>query len=722
MSIDRNTNSKSTPSILIPTAALGLAFSSPLVLAQDNAMPSKLPAIVVESGAPAPGSPLFQAAQIDVLEGQEKDRRESASLGETLDQLPGVDTISAGNQVGKPVIRGLSGNRVRILSDGIGVDHQQYGTRHSPNIDPFLSERIEVVRGASSILYGSDALGGAVNVKPLSLGFSKDGERRSGGEALFGYANNNDQSDIGFKGFSEGDQWTFAAGIINRNAGDLTVPDNPTFFPPPPSDPEQRRAPAYTGELDFTNFEQLNGQLGVGYRAGFGEFRLRYTGWRNEHNFLLPPPAGMLPPGQGPEGVGQNLENDELRLDASIPANDTWTLKPTLVWQNNLRQSNAAGIPREDLFDGTIDLEFDQYTMRVEGQHSQIGPFDAGRVGIEYRTKDQSSRGTTQLAPGGTVDNVGVFVFEERTFGRLTLQAGLRHDWTKTVGESSKTNAPTTFSGRDSNSESVTTGSIGGAFSITNNLTLASNIGRGFRTPTLFERYADGVHAGVAAVQQGNADLEAEKSLNTDMALRWRSNRLSASATVYRNAIDGYIFLQSTGNTQGGLPVFAYQQTDAVLTGFELAASGKITDTVELGASYSAVNGENDDTGDDLPLQPADELRVEGTWTPPSWSWLNSPYVRIGVRHNASKDVAPGEPFAQFDNAPFGTASTDAYTVGDLSLGFALTRAGSEPIQFDLSVRNITDESYRDFLDTYKGYALSQGRNIMAKVRVPFGG
>ncbi|PAU82496.1 TonB-dependent receptor [Halovibrio salipaludis] len=664
----------------------------------------------------------MQAAQIDVLQGEEKDRRESATLGQTLDHLPGVDTVNAGNQAGKPVIRGLSGNRVRILSDGIGVDHQQFGTRHSPNVEPFLSERIEVVRGASSILYGSDALGGAVDVKPLPLTFNSGGSPNTSGEALLGHATNNSQNDLGLKGTSQGERWTFTGGIIHRDAGDVTVPDDRTFFPPPPSDAGKRRAPAYTGSLDYTDFDQTNGQIGVGYRGTFGEVRMRYTGWRNEHNFLLPPPAGNKPPGQGPEGVGQNLENDELRLDATLPVNDTWTLEPTLAWQNNLRQSNAAGVPRDELFDGTIDIEFDQYTTRLEARHGQLAFLDAGRMGIEYRTKQQVSRGTTQLTPGGRVTNVGLFAFEERTLGRLTLQAGLRQDWTETIAKSSKTAAPTSFSGSDSNDYSVTSGSFGGSYALTDNLTLASNIGRGFRAPTLFELHADGVHAGVAAVQKGNDDLDAEKSLNTDLSLRWRSHQTSASATVYRNAIDNYIYLHDTGNTQDALPVFQYQQTDAVLTGVELTARAQMTETLELSTTYSAVDGENDQTGEDLPLQPADELLVAGTWTPGNWGWARSPYVRLGLRHNASREAAPGEPFVQFDNAPFGTASTDAYTVADLALGFSVDGVTGAPMRFSLEVRNLTDKTYRDFLDTYKGYALSPGRDVRMTLRVPLGG
>ncbi len=710
-------------------AAIALALGSVTATVSADTGESEaetLDTVEVSAGSPAPGRPLYQAAAVDVLSGEEKDRREGASLGETLDRLSGVASIGTGNQTGKPVIRGLSGNRIRILSNGVGVDHQQYGVRHAPNIDPFLSERIEVLRGASSILYGSGALGGAIDVQSLPLRFSADGERHTRTDNLLGYSSNNKQWDTGFKAESRGSRWSFSGGVIRRDGDDIETPDERTAFNPDTPGPFQSGAPsdtpAYTGELDFTDFEQLNTQLGAGYRGDFGELRLRYSGWRNEHNFLLPPPAGNLPPGQGPEGIGQNLENDEIQLGARLPAKDGWELKPSLTWQNNLRQSNAAGTPRSERFDGTVDIEFDQYTARLEAAHGALGPADQGTIGVEYVTKDQVSRGTTQLSPGGEVENIGLFAFEERTVGDLTIQAGLRHDWHETVGDQSQTSAITTFNGRDRNDYSVTTGSLGGVFAFSDELAVAANLGRGFRAPTLFELYADGVHGGVAAVQQGNAELDPERSLNTDLGLRWESSGLSASATIYRNEIDNYINLRDTGTTAGsGLPVFEYQQNDAVLEGIELQARGMISETVELAGTLDAVDARNDATGEDLPLQPADELRVEATWFPGSWTAVRSPYVRLGVRHNAAKEAAPGEPFAQFDGAPFGSASTDSWIVADLSMGFAFGGTQRDPMRFDLNIRNLTDESYRNFLDTYKGYALSPGRDIRLQVRVPLG-
>lgn len=706
--VDAKRRADAIPAI---TGVLSLAMTAPLAMAQnaDNTDVMALDELVVEAGTPAPGKPLLQSASIDVLSGSEKDQRETATLGETLEHMTGVQSIGAGPQTGKPVIRGLSGNRIRIVSNGIGVNHQQFGTRHSPNMDPFLSDRIEVVRGASSLLYGSGALGGAIEVRPLSLEFSAPGEDRFRGEGLAGYSSNNNQRALGLRAFQEGANWSISGGIIDRDAGNITTPNDAEF-----AQSKTDGDPRFTGELDFTDFEQTNAQLGVGHRNALGDFFVRYTGWRNEHNFLLP----------NGKGVGQNLENDELQLSAVLEPAENWTLEPTLSWQNNLRESNKGGNPRKDLFDGTIDVEFDQYTGRVEARHQSLGPFDGGKLGIEVMERDQESRGSTQLAPGGEVQNVALFAFEERSIGALTVQAGVRHDWHETVGDESKTSAQTTrFRGRDENQYRAFSGSVGGTYSLSPNLAVATNVSSGFRAPGLFELYADGKHAGVAAVQKGNPNLDEERSLNTDLSLRWQSERLSASATVYHNRIDDYIFLQDTGSQGNGPPIFKHRQDDATLEGVELEVRGNVTPVFELGASYSAVNSENRKTGDDLPLQPADELSADATWSPGSWAGLQDPYLRLGVRHNADKNAAPGEPFEQFDNKkPFGTASTDSYTVADLSAGFGIAHNHGEPVRLSLEVNNLTDESYRDFLDTYKGYALSPGRDVRMTLRVPFGG
>ena len=379
-----------------PADDVNQSGGEPLQLAaKRDGKVEKLAPIAV-TGTPIPGDPLLQAADVDVVQTPEKERVELTSLGESLDQLAGVNNIATGNQTGKPVIRGLSGERVKVLTDGIGVDHQQFGVRHMPTIDPFLAGRLEVVRGANSVLYGSSALGGAVNVLAPPVPFDSP----LTGEFLTRYSGNNEQWDTGIKAGAGSEHFGFNAGLIRRSAENIETPDEPAFFPPPPSDPANRDAPAYTGELGFTDFEQINGQLAGGWKSdAYGTWTARYTRWDDEHNFLLPPPAGMLPPPAGEEGIGQYIENDQLQLTGDV-AGEGIRWKPTLLWQNNRRRSNAAGNARQRGFDGEIDIEFDQYTARLEGLHGPVLGLDGGTVGVEYVTKDQVSRGNTQLSPG----------------------------------------------------------------------------------------------------------------------------------------------------------------------------------------------------------------------------------------------------------------------------------------------------------------------------------
>ncbi len=669
------------------------------------------------TGVPLPGSPLSQAADVDVVDSDAIEAKGATNLGEALDALAGVNSISTGNSVGKPVLRGLSGERIKILSNGVGVDHQQYGVRHMPTTDTFLIDRAEVVRGASSVLYGSSALGGAINLLPPGIAWGRPLE----GETLTRYSTNNGQWDTGVKASGGNGTLGYSFGIIRRSAGSIETPDEPTYFPPPPAE-QFRDAPAYTGRLGFTDFEQVNGDFALGYRDDSGgEWTARYARYSDEHNFLLPPPGGNLPPAAGEEGIGQYIDNEQIELAGEKQAGSiTW--KPKLLWQNNRRRSNAAGTPRVAGFDHAIDIEFDQYTARLEAQHGPVLGLDGGTVGIEYVIKVQVSRGTTQLSPGGTIDNAAIFAFEEKQLGDLLLQAGLRYDHHDIQGEALKTANPSqSVIDAERHHFDVVTGSLGGICSLTDRLSVAANVGRGFRAPTLFELYVAGQHGGVAAFQQGNDALDEETSLNTDLSLRWVSESLRAKATIYRNVIDNYIFLRDTGQAMNGLPVLAYDQADAELMGAELSIEKDINAWLTLNAAAETVNGERRDNDDELPLLPADNVRLGATFTPASDGWLRAPRGSVTVRYYAAKDAAPGEPFAQFDGAPFGTASTDGYFLVDLGAGFSPQIAG-QTVHLDAAVHNLLDTDYRGFLDTYKGYALSPGRDIRLTARIPFGG
>ncbi len=701
----------STGAAFVLTTTAAMAQGTPSETAGE---PEQLGDITV-TGVPLPGSPLSQSTNVDTLDSQAMDRSGAANLGDALSGLAGVNNIGTGNTVGKPVIRGLSGERVTILSDGVSLDHQQYGVRHMPAYDPFLAGRVEVARGASSVLYGSSALGGAVNMISPEIRY----DTPVTGKLLTRYYSNNGQLDTGIKASGGQGQFGYALGLMRRDAGDVTTPNEPTFFPPPPA-PERQDEPAYTGELPFTDFEQVTGDIAVGFRGeDVGEWKLRYKRWEDDHNFLLPPPA--VPPASEAGGVGQFIDDQQLTLSGRVDAAGiTW--KPKFKWQNNRRRSNAPGNARSAGFDDTLDVEFDQYTARLVGEHGPFLGLDGGSVGLEYRHKTQDSRGSTQLSPGGEVTNAAVFAFEEKSFGPLLLQGGLRLDHHRLEAEASRTASPAaSVVNADSESWQVATGSLGGIYSITDELSLAANLGRGFRAPTLFERYADGVHGGVAAVQRGDDSLDPETSLEADASIRWFDDTTSFKLTAYRNRIDDYIALRGTGQTAAnGLRILRYGQVDAELRGIELSLDHQLNPWLAVNTAAEVIDGERRDTGDDLPLLPSDNLRVGADFTPAGHGWFSEPRAGIDVRYHASKDAAPDDPFAQFDNAPFGTASTDDYTLVDLSFGFSPTYRGRS-VDVDVEVRNLLDKDYRGFLDTYKGYGLSPGRDVRLTVQIPFG-
>jgi iron complex outermembrane receptor protein/hemoglobin/transferrin/lactoferrin receptor protein len=678
------------------------------------------------TGTAYASDPLTTPADIDIISGDEKFATQQTSLGASLDKLAGVSTISTGSQIGKPVIRGLSGNRVRVLDDGSALDFQQYGVRHGPNIDPFTSERIEVVRGAASVQYGSDALGGAVNVISNSIPNAIGQDAFVDAQLLGEYRANNQEMTGGIHVDGASGGLGFTGTLIRRSAGNITAADVPNF-----QESGVSTDPKFTGELDNTDYDQLNGSVGIGYQGDFGKITGEYTRWQNEHNFLLP----------NGRGLGQNLENDTYQLRGNFPLGNSFILKPQFTYFRNLRQSSPGGgnaVPRSELPDdgpAFLDILLDSYTSKLEVEHPAVGPF-AGTIGVEYKYQDQTTRGTGEpLVPSGTVSNVSAFVFEKAELGDFTLSIGTRVDTrTQEAEPNADLNLPDASAGETTDvlEQNYTefSGSIGGSYQFTNQFAVAANIGRGFRAPSLFDLHVDGVHGGVAAFQVGDPNLEAERSLNTDLSLRWRSSKVTAKITGYRNAIENYIFLVNTGQFAGpngnGPPILQSTQGDARLIGFDASMQAQVASWLQIDGTFETVQGENVDDDieqvDELPLLPATKIAGAIRFIQDDIGPLQNPSLRIGVEHSFEKEAAGRyEPFWQFGPAfPFGRASTDAYTLVNASLGFKLG-LWSRPISVNLNADNLLDEAYRDFLDTYKGYALNPGRSISMRIKIPFG-
>jgi len=690
---------------------------------------------VTVTGTARARSTLTTPQSVDVLGADDLDVNRSASLGDVLSQnVAGVSTIQTGSQAGKPVLRGLSGNRIRVLKDGIAQEYYQFGVRHFPTTSSNEAERIEVVRGPSSIQYGSDALGGAINVLTKDAPTADVDQTQAGGSFRSQYFTNNNERSVALDLEGASGAVGARAGFERRIAGNYTAPDEPTFFDT--GNGGTFGDPKYTDEVPFTNFEQWNGYAQVGTQGDFGTAQVYGDYWINRHNFLLPTGGPKGSADNPPDGLGQNLEHGNLVAKANLVA-DGFVIRPRLSLQTSIRQSgNGSGDQTLDFidenggfgdFDYPLDLKTDIYTGRLEVAHPKIGPV-GGTLGAEVQLQDADTRGPAELQPTADTWNVGLFAFEEIDLAPWTVNAGVRGDLRTIEAEP---NERTTDPDALENDYLTLSGALGANVKVADGVALAANLSSGFRAPSIFELYANGVHGGVAAFQVGDPDLDPERAYSADVSVRVRRDRLTAELTGYVNAINDYVFLENTGNTgpNGTLPEFATSQTDVVIPGVESKVETQLRPWLHVGGQVAVLGGTGDGLGrdggeGDLPLLPANNVQGFVHLTPDGQGPLHSPRIEVDLKHGFDKDAAGRfEPFSQFDGdfgPPFGTASTKAYTTVDVSARSRFVLGlGVEP-SLRVGVRNVFDATYRDFLDTYKGYALSPGRDVRFSVSVPF--
>ena len=669
---------------------------------------------VVVTGSPSGVDPLDSPQDVTAISGTEKLKMEGASLGKTLESLPGIYSLSAGSVAGKPVVRGHTSERVLILSDGVAQEYQQYGERHSPNIESFDYEKIEIVKGAASLLYGSDAMGGAVNLIPHPFHFSDNGTYKLDGDLAGGYYSNNNEYMTGLKLKVANDKLSFNGNIVRRKADNFNSPEEPTY-----AETGVRGAPKFTGEIPNTSFEQLNGSAGIGYLSPVGVFSVNYDHYGNKNNFLLP--TG--------KPIGLRLMNDVIDIKGNLPF-DKFIIKPKLSYQRNHRQATKGGLDYNTLPDSAnVDLILNVYTGRVEVENVDVLGLN-GTIGTEIKYYDHENVGNVPLQPTGHFTNYALFLFEEWQKNKLILDFGARCDYRDQLFYGTTTNPLLTED--DHRTYFNVSGSFGIAYKLTNELTAAGNIGRGFRTPSFYNLYVYGEHGGVFAYQIGNPDLDNETSLDLSASLRYKNNFINAEATFFHNMISNYIYLYNAPDHPLAPAdqefVFAHAQADAALTGIELSADISVFDWLLLNGNYSKISSKftsGSYDNDELPLMPPDRAIIGTKVLLPSVSVIQSPYVGVKVKFVSSKDAAGiYEPFGQFDDGigpdiPFGVCSTESYNVVDVNFGFCLCLY-SQPINVDLEITNLLDNDYRDFLDTYKGYTLAPGRSVNMKLNIPF--
>ena len=630
-------------------------------------------AAVTVTATRAPVDPLSSPLPAAMLQSASLAREYRVSLAHALESLAGVRALTTGGEIGKPVIRGLSGARVLVLGDGNRLEDYSWSDEDGPSIETRLVDRVEVIRGPASVLYGSDALGGVVNVIPVDVPDARSRRAAPAGQVeIYGASNNHEfGSAVHARGTAGEVGWL--AGLVGRHSEALHTP---------------------AGELDNTGFTAFSGEGAVGTRGSWGKATVRFTHYGGEFHLLEADTAqnpAPPPPGGEEQGPVRKLSDDRIQFGGTFPAAGL-LLEAKGQWQRHwlaemVEGDSATGEAGFDLLLNTTSLDL----LAHHGAGGRI----AGTLGASAYYQTNATRGQEPLVPNASASGAAAYLYEQVNLSqRWRLLTGARVDLRR-LSADSNTDLALPDQRRDYTAWS---GDVGLVYRPAERLAFSVNAGRAWRAPTLFELFTNGPHPGEARFEVGDATLRPEAGLNLDASVRWQSARARAEVSAFRNRISHYIYIAPTGTTQDSLPVYRYQQADAVLDGGEASLELAATSALVLSARVDFVRSERQSDHQPLPQTPPLRGKLGAVWR--------------GTSTTGGLDV--GLVSRQTRLSPF-DIGTAGYALLDL-FGSTDHHFGSRPIRIELQVRNALDTRYRDFLSRYKAFALNPGRNIVVRV------
>lgn len=666
-----------------------------------------VPAIVVVGQAGA--RPDFLSG-VDQLDKAELTQAIRPSLGETLAHSPGVSASSFGPSASRPILRGLQGERVRILTDGIGsIDVSNTSVDHAVVVDPLLAERVEILRGPQSLLYGSAAIGGIVNV------ISKRIPRRIPDEAVhfdalpsYGSAAN-ERSLAAAAEVPLGERFVVHADGSYLKTDDIRIGGfalSPAarrqalgtaalLGPPDPADPDAivfAGNAAIRGTLPNTASETWNAAISAAYIGEGGNFGIAYSHYDSLYG--VPVRYATLP-GQEQEGPRIDLVQDRIDARAEI------AIGGAVLDRINMRYGYADYRHSELEEDGAVGTSF--FNQGMEGRLELVQALRGGWTGTSgaaFNLRDFNVVGEEAFLPANTTANVGLFTVQQFDFDPIKLEAGARYEHVR-LSARPTANQPQFFDGE--RRFDTFSAALGASYALAADWRIGVNLSRNERAPAAEELFANGPHAGSQSFEIGDPDLKVEKSWGVEALLRGGNEDYRFELSAFHTWFSNFVYDTRTGAIEDGLPVFAKRQGDARLYGFEAQASAVLA---RFGDSRVSIDGLAD-----LVRNP-----IDGVGTAP-----RIPPLRLlgGVAFNAPKFDLRGEvEWVDKQNriAAFETP-TAGYTITNIEANWR-PWGTDRPVTLAISANNIFDVDARRHSSFLKDFAPLSGRDIRVSARI----
>lgn len=580
------------------------------------------------------------------------------TLIEGLTTIPGISQISTGASIGKPVIRGLSSNRVLVYSQGVRLENQQFGDEHGLGLNDSGIESVEVIKGPASLLYGSDALGGVLYFNPEK--FANSNTIKADVDQKY-YSNTQGTStSVGLKGST--DKWKFLGRGSYSAHSDYEIPGGE--------------------KVTNTRYNELDLKGGIGYNTQKVSSIFRY-------NF------NRLDLGMPEDGIAEQSSSKKTEFPRQAVDNHIFSLHNKIFFEKSSIDADFGYILNyrqefEDSPEAALDMHLSTFNYDLKYNFEKFHNVDV-IAGIQGMHQKNENFGEEFLIPNAITNDFGVFATANYEWGKSAMQAGLRYDHRNLSSEANGIlGEEGSFQSLDLNFDSFNA-SLGYKTDLTENLLVRLNLASGFRAPNLAELTSNGVHEGTNRYEIGDSNLQKEQNVQVDLNLEYESQHFEFFVNGFYNYIDNYIYAAPSAAMIEDYVVFNYTQDNARLYGGEIGFHfhPHPLDWLHIETSFESVTAKKEG-GEYLPLIPANtwsntvrtEFKIK--------EWLSSGYARV----NSTSTFAQTNTDSNETNSP-------AYTLINAGFGGKIKVANSS-FDFSVSGNNIFDKEYISHLSRLK--------------------
>lgn len=653
------------------------------------------------------------------------------TFAQTIEKLPGISSINVGVGIAKPVIRGLSANRIIVNHQGIKQESQQWGSDHGLEIDQFDVERVEIIKGPGSLQYGSDGLGGVINIMPAKI-LPVDSYK---GSVMGLYKSNNDHWGGSAKlGFNV-KNWFLSARYSQQDFADYQVPSEIFVY-------NDFSLPILNNRLKNTAGNEANLSLSTGINKEWGITRLHFSHYSLD--------AGLF---SGAVGVPRSyaLTHDGNYRDIDVPQQqvDHYRLSFNQILylggnhlafdiglQRNLRQEFSQpefhSIPLSQLEDPNdkLAIELLLETFSVAAHYEHRFPSEWKNIfGLNAQWQRNERAGFEYLLPDFKTFRGGLYsIFEKEVTEDWLINGGLRFDmghnntdfFRQQVWDSNENVIDSLISVATDDYFLNWSASLGTNLAFADSRwRLKANIGKSFRVPYPAETVSNGIHHGTFRHEVGTPELKSEQGYQLDIGVYYESEKMHGSLSYYFNYFDNYIYLGPTfparfSNLPEAGQIFQYRQDDAIYTGFELQWDWDFLPKLELSQAADYVQSYNPQTGLALPFTPQPSVRTDLIYSPFENNMVTDFYLELAHEYHFA-----AEGRLRIDRSE---TATPAYQLWDFGMGLDF-EFGEQSFYLKFRVENLMNSRYLAHLSRYRVINVpEQGRNFILSLKVPFGG